>query len=283
MWWGAPAGLISGPMIVKKIVLMPRASSGKKTLSMIGWKLGAYRKLIPPCSVSWRPWSGVSSATTPRASRASALPELADIDRLPCLATGTPAAAVRMALAVLTLKVVRPPPVPHMSVRFPSTFGWIWTQLARMARAMAATSSTFGPFMRRATRKPAIWTSVTWSSRMASTNSVSSCAVRSCFWVSLPNESLNTAPPPWSRPSAGGDLPLSRRPRQGSGSARSAAVAARPGGESVEGVEYFGRTPELVALPVAELDEDAGLDERLERPVGVLRCDPDHGGDEGGV
>src|SRR3989440_2677965 len=91
--------------------------------------------------MSWRPWSGVSSATTPRASRASALPELAEMDRLPCLATGTPAAAVRMALAVLTLKVVSPPPVPHMSVRFPSTFGWIWTQLARMARAMAATSS----------------------------------------------------------------------------------------------------------------------------------------------
>ena len=52
-----------------------------------------------------------------------------------------------MALAVETLKVVRPPPVPHMSVRFPSTLGWIWTQLSRMARAMAATSSTVGPFM----------------------------------------------------------------------------------------------------------------------------------------
>jgi len=38
---GAPAGLMSGPMMVKKIVLMPSASSGKNTFSMMGWKLGA--------------------------------------------------------------------------------------------------------------------------------------------------------------------------------------------------------------------------------------------------
>src|SRR2546430_7623216 len=41
MWWGAPAGLMSGPMMVKKMVLIPSASSGKNTFSMIGWKLGA--------------------------------------------------------------------------------------------------------------------------------------------------------------------------------------------------------------------------------------------------
>ena len=34
-------GLMSGPMIVKKIVLMPSWFSGPKTLSMTGWKFGA--------------------------------------------------------------------------------------------------------------------------------------------------------------------------------------------------------------------------------------------------
>ena len=37
----APRGLISGPMMVKKIVLIPSASSGKKTFSIKGWKFGA--------------------------------------------------------------------------------------------------------------------------------------------------------------------------------------------------------------------------------------------------
>ena len=63
------------------------------------------------------------------------------------MATGTPAAAVRIAFAELTLNVFRPPPVPHMSVRFPSTFGLICTQFARIARTIAATSSTVGPFI----------------------------------------------------------------------------------------------------------------------------------------
>ena len=67
----------------------------------------------------------MSSTLIPRASSASALPDDAEIERLPCLATGTPAAAVMIAFAELTLNVLRPPPVPHMSVRFPSTFGLI--------------------------------------------------------------------------------------------------------------------------------------------------------------
>ncbi len=152
---------------------------------------------MPTSSISFSPCSGVSSTWTPSASSASALPEEAEIEREPCLATGTPAAAVRMAFAELTLKVLRPPPVPHMSVRRPLTCGLICTQFARMARAIAATSSTVGPFITSATRKPAIWTSVITSSRMSSTNSVSSAALSSLPWVSLPSDSLNTGGLPW--------------------------------------------------------------------------------------
>src|SRR5262249_8613804 len=86
-------------------------------------------------------------------------------------------------------------PVPHMSVRFPWTRGLIWTQFARMARTIDATSSTFGPFISSATRKPAICTSLTTSSRMFSMNSVTSASDRLSPRLSLPSESLNIGAP----------------------------------------------------------------------------------------
>jgi len=123
-------------MMVKKIVLIPRACSGKNTFSISGWKLGAYRKLQPTRSISASPCGGASSTAIPSASSASALPEDDEMERLPCLATFAPAAAHTRELAELTLKVVSPPPVPHMSTRSPSTFGSICTQFARIARVM---------------------------------------------------------------------------------------------------------------------------------------------------
>ena len=58
-----------------------------------------------------------ASIFTPRAASTSAEPLRLEIARLPCLATGTPAAAVTSAAAVLTLNVRQPsPPVPQVSI-----------------------------------------------------------------------------------------------------------------------------------------------------------------------
>ncbi len=60
--------------------------------------------------------SGSISILTPRAASTSALPERLETERLPCLATGTPAAAATRAAAVEMLNVPRPsPPVPQVS------------------------------------------------------------------------------------------------------------------------------------------------------------------------
>ena len=60
--------------------------------------------------------SGVRSVGMPRASKASALPALDVIARVPCLATVTPAAAAIMATVVEILNVPSlSPPVPQTS------------------------------------------------------------------------------------------------------------------------------------------------------------------------
>ena len=62
--------------------------------------------------------SGVSPMFTPSASSTSALPDLLDTERLPCLATLAPAAAATKAAAVEMLKVCAlSPPVPQVSSR----------------------------------------------------------------------------------------------------------------------------------------------------------------------
>ena len=88
---------------------------------------------------------------TPSASSTSALPERLDMDRLPCLATGMPAAAATRAVAVEMLNVLSPPPVPQVSISSPSTLGRSGMQFSRMALAMAAISRSDAPFIRSAT------------------------------------------------------------------------------------------------------------------------------------
>ena len=59
-----------------------------------------------------------ASTATPSSVRTSALPELPEAARLPCLATGTPQAATTIAAAVETFTVLAPsPPVPQVSSR----------------------------------------------------------------------------------------------------------------------------------------------------------------------
>ena len=59
-----------------------------------------------------------ASIATPSASSTSALPHCVVNERLPCLATRTPAPAASSAAAVEMLNVlIVPPPVPHVSTR----------------------------------------------------------------------------------------------------------------------------------------------------------------------
>ena len=110
----------------------------------------------------------------PRASRTSAAPQRELMERLPCLATRTPAPATTKAAAVEMLKVLRvSPPVPQVSIsgslaanlRPCGKIGAAWR---RITLAKPTSSSTVSPFMRRAARKPAIWASFDWPVRMRS-------------------------------------------------------------------------------------------------------------------
>jgi len=104
---------------------------------------------------------------TPRASSTSALPERLEMERLPCLATGIPAEAATMAVAVEILKVLSPPPVPQVSMSSSCNRGRRGMQLARMALAREVISLREDPFISRATWKPAICRSLTSSLLMA--------------------------------------------------------------------------------------------------------------------
>src|SRR4029453_10890643 len=88
--------------------------------------------------------SGAHSILMPSADSTSAEPEREEIDRLPCLATGTPAPATTKAAQVEILCVpLASPPVPQVSIA-PSGAR---TGIARALRARVAPaiSSTVSP------------------------------------------------------------------------------------------------------------------------------------------
>ena len=81
-----------------------------------GWNTGAMKKPSPTSARQRRTSSGDRSIRTPRASSTSAAPDFDDALRLPCLATGTPAAAVTIvAIVEMFTEFDRSPPVPTMS------------------------------------------------------------------------------------------------------------------------------------------------------------------------
>ena len=128
----------------------------------------------PRCSAS-----GARSIFTPSCSRTSADPHSEDAARLPCLATRAPHAAATIAESVEMLKVASPsPPVPQVSNSAPSTS--IGVAIARAVRANPVLSSAVSPFMRRATRKPAICAGVASPRMMISNAPAASSSVR--FW-----------------------------------------------------------------------------------------------------
>ena len=101
------------------------------------------------------------SICTPRASSTSAAPHLLVEARLPCFATGTPAAEATRAETVEILKeLALSPPVPTIS-----STSWSFssfTQWFRMPLAQAVISCMVSPFMERAMRKALICTGVAW-------------------------------------------------------------------------------------------------------------------------
>src|SRR6185295_12235748 len=159
-WRRAPAGLVSGPRRLK-MVRSPSSRRTGITSRMAGWRRGAKRKVMPTASRVRPAVSGSISIFTPRAASTSALPERLETERLPCLATGTPAAATASAAAVEMLKVPRPsPPVPQVSTT-PCRRCGIGMARRRMAAAAPEISATASPFMRSATSSAALRVSVT--------------------------------------------------------------------------------------------------------------------------
>ena len=110
------------------------------------------RRAAPADAASW-------SIRMPSASRTSADPDRDVIARLPCLATGTPAAAATSAAVVEMLNVPLPsPPVPTTSIA-PSGASTRTTR-SRIADAKPASSSTVSPRIRRPMSRAASWAGV---------------------------------------------------------------------------------------------------------------------------
>ena len=115
--FGAPAGLVSGPRMLK-IVLMPSSFRTGATFFIAGWWFGANMKPMPTSAMQRAIRSGDRSMFTPSASSTSALPDWLLTLRPPCLLTLAPPAAATNIAQVEMLKVCEPsPPVPTMSTR----------------------------------------------------------------------------------------------------------------------------------------------------------------------
>ena len=144
-----------------------------------------------PISSMQRPTcAGVSSRLIPRASTTSADPHKVEDERLPCLATFSPAPATTKAVAVETLKVPEAsPPVPQVSMSIsrsvpvrPATSSprvRTRTTFCRITWAKPISSSTVSPFIRSATRKAAICALVAAPDMMASMAPAASTRERS--------------------------------------------------------------------------------------------------------
>src|SRR2546422_8651653 len=101
----------------------------------------------PSVSIECSTVSGDISRFNPNDSNTSALPQRLVNERLPCLATATPEAAITRALVVLTLNVPAPsPPVPQVSNRYPFNFALILRLQSRITSTIAETSLTDSPF-----------------------------------------------------------------------------------------------------------------------------------------
>ena len=145
---------------------------------------------MPTSSTQRATLAGVRSRLMPSVSTTSAEPHSDDTERLPCLATFSPAPATTKAVAVETLKVpAASPPVPQVSisisrsvpVRAATSSPRVRTLTAfcRITWAKPISSSTVSPFMRSPVRNAAIWASVAAPDMIASIAAAASMRVRS--------------------------------------------------------------------------------------------------------
>ena len=92
-WRVTRAGLASGPIRLKIVRRAMRRRIGVMRV-IAGWWLPANRKAMPMSASVCSAIAPARIMSRPSASSVSAAPALLDAARLPCLATGTPQAAV---------------------------------------------------------------------------------------------------------------------------------------------------------------------------------------------
>ena len=157
-WRRAPAGFVTGPSRLNA-VRTPISRRVGPAWRIAGWKAGANRNAKPRLRSAVAAESASWSIRMPSASSTSADPERDVIARLPCFATGTPAAATMNAEVVEMLNVPEPsPPVPTMSIA-PTGASTRRTR-SRISEAKPASSSIVSPRMRSATSSAASWEGV---------------------------------------------------------------------------------------------------------------------------
>ncbi len=151
------AGFVSGPSRLKTVGT-PISRRTTPACRYDGWNCGANAKPIPTSATLRATSSGPRSMRTPSASSVSAPPDSDDAARLPCLITGTPAAATTIAAIVDRLTVLAPsPPVPTTStVSLPITSVGTRRACLSMMSASSVTSPGVGRFIFIDTPKPAI-------------------------------------------------------------------------------------------------------------------------------
>src|SRR5512140_3706679 len=174
--FGAPAGLVSGPRMLK-MVRTPSSLRTGATFFMAGWWLGANMKPMPTSAMHLAMASGDRLMFSPRLSTTSALPLLLETLRPPCLLTLAPAAAATNMEQVEMLNVCEPsPPVPTMSTR--------WVLSATLTWAAAVIS----PMVSFLTRRPVISAAIITGDSsplmiMRTTLSISSWKISRCSMV----------------------------------------------------------------------------------------------------
>ena len=155
---GALAGLVSGPRMLK-MVRTPSSLRTGATFFMAGWWLGANMKPMPVRAMHSAICAGCNWMLTPRCSSTSALPDLLETLRPPCLLTLAPAAAATNMAQVEMLKVCEPsPPVPTMSTRWRRSATSTLVENSRITCAAAVISPMVSFFTRRPVRMAAIIT-----------------------------------------------------------------------------------------------------------------------------
>jgi hypothetical protein len=138
--FGAPAGLVSGPRMLK-MVRTPEFAPHRRDMPHRRVMDRREHEAEAGLGQAARDRFGWQFDRRAQASSTSALPELEDTLRLPCLATLAPAAAQTNIAAVEMLKVFAPsPPVPTMSTKWLLSGTSTLAENSRITLAAAAIS-----------------------------------------------------------------------------------------------------------------------------------------------